>query len=71
MLPADCRCTNLSKGNFPTYVNRRGAIGIAGGAGGGWGGLEIFRILIGEWGGGGSNSRGVGKFFKILIAGMG
>ena len=69
MLAADCRCTNLSKGNFPTYVNRRGAIGIAGGAGGR--GLEIFRILIGEWGGGGSNSRGVGKFSKILIAGMG
>ena len=34
MLAVDCRCTNLSKGNFPTYVNRRGAIGIAGGAGG-------------------------------------
>ena len=47
MLAADCRCTNLSKGNFPTYVNRRGAIGIVGGGGG----LEIFRILIGEWGG--------------------
>ena len=49
MLAADCRCTNLSKGNFPTYVNRRGAIGIVGGEGGG---LEIFRILIGEGGGG-------------------
>ena len=35
MLAADCRCTNLSKGNFPTYVNRRGAIGIVGGEGGG------------------------------------
>ena len=57
MLAADCRCTNLSKGNFPTYVNRRGAIGIVGGEGGG--------------GGGGWNSRGVGKFSKILIAGMG
>ena len=68
MLAVDCRCTNLSKGNFPTYVNRRGAIGIVGGEGGG---LEIFRILIGEWGGGGWNSRGVGKFSKILIAGMG
>ena len=69
MLAADCRCTNLSKGNFPTYVNRRGAIGIVGGEGGGVGNFSNINRRVGR--GEGWNSRGVGKFSKILIAGMG
>ena len=50
MLAADCRCTNLSKGNFPTYVNRRGAIGIVGGEGGGVGNFSNINRRVGRVG---------------------